>query len=395
MSNQQQQPLIYAELLATLRQVSLHITFPSPITSSSTLHISGPHLTLTHASLKTTLLLPSAVRVPSSLPLAPGSLQAHFKLPLAPSFCPPVPVHAHPDAPWDSCDLHSAAGVFCRSCAAQVVPPGTVRVWKDLPSENWAEMMEFWHCHKPYVPVAAADEQEKKLAQRAYGADATIAAQQGVGFVDLTSFLFAEDDVKNVQFAHPSPAPSPSSTFARPAPVPIFCSSCSSRLGSHDAHHSSIVLFKWLVTTASAVAPPSSTVCLAASLLAGMSRSGYAKSILLPSARTISSTNSSINSEENNETLLFVWIMNPNTVYSASGAAHAQPAIRIMYKFIHRPEALKMLNNAASDVHEVVWPREAIAEAVAALDRGFDLMPPEARSFQDWKVSMFDKWHRP
>lgn len=67
----------------------------------------------------------------------------------------------------------------------------TIKAWKDLPSENWAEMMEFWHCHKPHDHDQRDPE---SLASKGYGANNAISAQPGIGFVDLTSFLFAESD---------------------------------------------------------------------------------------------------------------------------------------------------------------------------------------------------------
>src|SRR5690606_5003164 len=39
--------------------------------------------------------------------------------------------------------------IYCANCNATLVENGKVSAWKDLPSKNWAEMMDFWHCHKP------------------------------------------------------------------------------------------------------------------------------------------------------------------------------------------------------------------------------------------------------
>jgi len=88
-----------------------------------------------------------------------------------------------------------------------IVEAGKLAAWKDLPSENWAEMMEFWHCHKPEPQHhetkqdvgGGRNSQEGRAAQesltaRGYGANAAITAQRGVGFVDVMAFSFAEDD---------------------------------------------------------------------------------------------------------------------------------------------------------------------------------------------------------
>ncbi|CAI0653025.1 unnamed protein product [Colletotrichum noveboracense] len=52
--------------------------------------------------------------------------------------------------------------------------------------------MDFWHCHKPTDHEHSHEPEH--LAKRGYGANSSIAAQNGVGLVDLTSFLFSEAD---------------------------------------------------------------------------------------------------------------------------------------------------------------------------------------------------------
>ncbi|PHH55379.1 hypothetical protein CFIMG_001071RA [Ceratocystis fimbriata CBS 114723] len=416
---------IYAELLATLRQISVHIRLPTPADSSTRISLTdgGQRLRVQHGDHTHSLALPApaSAQSPILLPLTAATLSAtrlsaSWKLPLAHEVAVPHYVHEHQDVPWEARDLQPDAAVRCRACEAVLVSADTVKIWKDLPSENWAEMMEFWHCHKPHVPPQSAGvgvglgfdksgdsqkSQDERLAQRAYGANATIAAQKGVGFVDLTSFLFVESDVQTIKFSHslPSIAPDPLS-FTRPPPTPVICGQCGCRIGSHDAHLASIALFKWQVTTTSAVQPPSSNTCLAGSILAAMSRSGYAKSILLPTPRVISSKAENTplpipGPGQDTDRLLCLWIMNPNTTYSSSEAGEAVSAIRLMFKTVSKAEADKLLDSVSSDAQEVIWPREAIEDAVRALEKGFSLLPGEARQFQDWKVSLLDKWRRP
>ena len=94
-------------------------------------------------------------------------------------------------APWSALVLRPGASVLCRKCKAVIVEQDNLKEWKDLPSENWAEMMEFWHCHKP----DHAHAHNESLASRGYGANSRISAQDGVGFVNLTSFLLSKKDV--------------------------------------------------------------------------------------------------------------------------------------------------------------------------------------------------------
>ncbi len=207
---------LYAELLVNIRQISLAASLPS-ITSdgpSPRVSIASDCRTveLTHGagtgSSTTRLTLPAKAAIgATALPIPDrqkSTATLSWRLPLEPSSLPPS--HQADDMPWSATDLETGCGVACRQCGSNIIPAGAVATWKDLPSENWAEMMEFWHCHKPdHHHHHSTDEDhssgkadEKSLASRGYGASSAISAQEGIGFVDLTTLLFAETDCQNV-----------------------------------------------------------------------------------------------------------------------------------------------------------------------------------------------------
>ena len=198
---------LYAELLANIRQISLAASLSSPSDASTQVSISADRRTveLKHRGSSHRLTLPAKAALGSTvLPIndrQSGSTTLSWRLPLDASSLSPS--HSDDHMPWSATDLDPGSGVRCRQCSTDVVSPGTVKAWKDLPSENWAEMMEFWHCHKPDHHHHNHEEEsgkadEKSLAARGYGASSTISAQQGVGFVDLTTLLFAEPDCPSV-----------------------------------------------------------------------------------------------------------------------------------------------------------------------------------------------------
>lgn len=80
-----------------------------------------------------------------------------------------------------------------------ILSPGRVITWRDLPSENWAEMMEFWHCHKPDVPVGEKGEEGGDNTMKGYGANTRMVAQKGFGKVDLTYFLLDSEDCSGLE----------------------------------------------------------------------------------------------------------------------------------------------------------------------------------------------------
>lgn len=197
MSSSQPSILLYAEFLSNIRQVSVGCDLPTPIsiTTRAIVCADGRALTVAHHGSSATIQLPVKVAPLLPLPITKSvRTSLAWKIPLrVPSNGHNIPPSSEESVPWSGIDLEPGSAVTCRTCKSVILNTGTLKVWKDLPSENWAEMMEFWHCHKPDSHKDGNDEED--LANRGYGASSRIAAQPGVGFVDLTSFLLAESDL--------------------------------------------------------------------------------------------------------------------------------------------------------------------------------------------------------
>lgn len=208
--------LLYAELLSNIRQISVGCSLSSPGSKDTQALISadGKTLTVRHEGDEKSLQLPAQVKVTGVLPVKQSeSLGLSWRLPLATATELARPVPSPLDiqtVPWSASDVCSGCAVKCRKCETTIIEQDAVKVWKDLPSENWAEMMEFWHCHKPDNHDQEHVGDEPHLAGRGYGASSRISGQTGTGFVDLTSFLFSETDCTNLKVSSIS---SPSVSF--------------------------------------------------------------------------------------------------------------------------------------------------------------------------------------
>lgn len=202
--------LIYAELLSNVRRVSVACDGPlfGANTASASVSADSLSLTVRNHEIENTLQLPDRVvaaedaaqflRVqnkPSrcyewSLPLAPPSGRVTREAPRG-----AAPEAQAAATPWTAQDLVAGSSIHCRGCQTTLVAGGKIETWKDLPSENWAEMMEFWHCHKPHDHEHHDDH---GLASRGYGANSRLSGQEGVGLVDLTSLLFSQSDCSDI-----------------------------------------------------------------------------------------------------------------------------------------------------------------------------------------------------
>ena len=211
---------IYAELLSNIRQVSVVASLASASDSHTRADVTenGTEIRIHHGDEVHSLTLPARVAVSSQLPLPGQSTNVlSWRLPMpkdADSLRLPGQAPVSQSVPWDASSLQPGSTIHCRNCSSIIVTGGSIVTWKDLPSEDWAEMMEFWHCHKPHDHNHDHDqsndhhkqkqkqkqeqEQEEHLTRRGYGASSAITARPGVGFVALTSFLLSETDCEGL-----------------------------------------------------------------------------------------------------------------------------------------------------------------------------------------------------
>jgi hypothetical protein len=129
--------------------------------------------------------------------------------------------------PWTAEELCEGGDltICCANCSATISESSRVRHWKALPSENWAEMMDFWHCHKP-------DEHSEHF-NPGYSMS-TFAPYSGTGLVGDSYFFFEKRDLSNVEESSED----------------IYCKTCTHLLGSKEKDHtnSTVRIWKWSIT---------------------------------------------------------------------------------------------------------------------------------------------------
>ncbi|KAK3298849.1 ubiquitin-conjugating enzyme E2-binding protein [Chaetomium fimeti] len=400
---------LYAELLVNIRQISLAVSLSSPCDASTHVAVLADCRTieLKHRDSTHLLTLPAKTALGGTLlPVQDkqkGSTSLSWRLALDASSLPPS--HQLDEMVWSATDLDPKSGVACRQCATDVVCSGSVKAWKDLPSENWAEMMEFWHCHKPDHHHPNPSEEtgkagEESLAARGYGASSAISAQEGVGFVDLTTLLFEEKDCQNVTFSlsgfdqgmtERQGLSLANDTTNYTPNLNVFCSSCRAHLGFFNFRTSAVTLLKWRISCKSAsAAAPAIPECLAATLISTISRSGSSKSLITP----LNGTAQESHAEGSPGNAIHIWVLNSSIVYSSSGIPQRTPAIKLLYRPLPREEADRMLETVTCDSLEVNLPVQALGEVIRHLDDSNALLPPTERVFKEWKVGLLTRWEQ-
>jgi len=201
---------IYAEFLPNIRSVTVSVTLPSQLPPPSLPCLSETTGTaVSIADDATTLNIRCngasyGLRLP--VPVDPASL---LPSPIAYAVAHDISIRLRPNAiavqglldtcevnhdPWSASALEDCYSIGCAECAFTIVEQDTIRLWKDLPSANWAEMMDFWHCHKPLDHKDST--KAAGLEGKGYSASSTFSAGPRICFVNTTSLLLCPEDCR-------------------------------------------------------------------------------------------------------------------------------------------------------------------------------------------------------
>lgn len=233
---------LHAELLPNIRQIALYVS----LRESASLDGNQPEIQLTESRKAVTVSLPApfdyvaeTLKLPARASDAtPRSLKINatpakdlgtgqatnpsheysFRMQIDPSDEALLSRDELMDdyVPWTAADMLPSTRIRCRECGNALMKEANPCrdyeqgsqdlergwTWKDLPSGNWAEMMDFWHCHKPdphehdpKAEAAAALKLEDQTAQtKGYGASSRVEAIPGTVLIDVATFLLAESD---------------------------------------------------------------------------------------------------------------------------------------------------------------------------------------------------------
>ena len=207
---------LYIEHLLNIRTLSIQASLPTSSTSTTHATISADKsiLTLTHNNETASIKLPLNLspRQESTIELAIPPVpqrELSFRVQLEEKDNAQLADGYDRDdgviTPWTADQLTTETEVCCKACGSVVVERSVIKQWKDLPSEGWAEMMDFWHCHKPDHPDGTHSHGSDGELKKGYAAGSTLALQSGVGMVDAMSFVFVAEDCANIKVGDARP----------------------------------------------------------------------------------------------------------------------------------------------------------------------------------------------
>ena len=197
---------LYAELLSNIRTVTFVATLQTPHNKETRVELAadGAEIFISHEGESASITLPTRMSGGGTaallLPPAPTK-DLTLRLALeerAPGFLK-FQNGSENVTPWSASSLHDAM-LQCRHCGADLLMPNTVTDWRDLPRDDWADLMDFWHCHKPHESDHGHDELSHT---RGYGSANRLSASPGIGFVGISTLLLAEQDLPKLKCKKP------------------------------------------------------------------------------------------------------------------------------------------------------------------------------------------------
>ena len=218
---------LYAELFVYVRIVTVHASLSAPESvQDAVVNIAadGRSISLLHQDERISIDLPTRVRPQNSstslkLSLKKGNqftlrLNVEDELTKGASDSTNdsdslMSVRSENPAPWTSRSMTNyGCQISCAQCGSNIQSTGKVRVWLDLPNENWADLMEFWHCHKPAENQEAGWVSKNIRKQsndgKGYFAANGLRASRGKGFIGTSYFLLHEDDCNGAKVREPT-----------------------------------------------------------------------------------------------------------------------------------------------------------------------------------------------
>lgn len=232
-------------------------------------------------------------------------------------------------APWSATELSKQpVCIYSKKTGAKLTD--TIKVWKQLPSEHWAELMDFWHCHKPHT----ADESFNPI----YSVSEFV-PEPGMAFVGDAYFSVDEADFGD----------------------------CPEVVDGK--------IWKW-------------DVDIRAQGLKQYPLSAFVACILCELIDSHAIYSFHIADPERKHQML-IWVFSRDITYTYTEELEVLRGLKVFYST--EKAQFAELKQTRGDIEEVELPGNVIKELQDALGRSHDLLPVKARHFGPWKIGLLDR----
>ncbi|KAK9248916.1 ubiquitin-conjugating enzyme E2-binding protein [Lipomyces tetrasporus] len=350
----------YAELLPHISQITLTMwpltVVPSHLTRLSSSKI---YIKTTSDSAARTIVLPGRTAKDAPLSLQQscqlnsnnktGSLRVKAEREERKEHISPLPAR----------QLSGCKSVQCSECGVVLLKDNMK--YLDLPSENWYEMLDYWHCHKP-------DHQHGYEGGNAISRDA-LKPRKSLALVGLTYVMVVGDDICSERIK-----------VSDTLPKMVACSACSCDVGIVDRLDQNIVkLYKWNLSLEPKSISNDITLCR-------YSLEIFVTEMLLEIIEFHSTHQFGIAALSDEETILcYLWVFNSDISYTSNIQQEPTRAMKVFYT--EQPDVC----NQEIATETVELPSSALNNIFKVLERRNKELPESLRAFGKWNVSLLHR----
>lgn len=261
--------------------------------------------------------------------------------------------------PWSASELSGSStriDVKCVSCSHLLGTLGDSMNWKQLPSENWAEMMDFWHCHKP--------ENKNETTHNPGYAISRFVPTDTSTFVGLSYFLFNPRILSEVYHGNNQH---------------VHCNFCKTVLGDNE-NNDSLKLWKWnLRLEGAGLVPSYNDYVYVSTMISDLidSHAIYTFSIKIEEEPVDSPTR------------LLIWVFNPDVLYTTTGCRSKKSGFKVFYSTDN--DKIPALMQSRGDIEPVILPAKVYESFLAHLETNSSLLPENYRWFGNWRAGIAEK----
>lgn len=186
----------YCDYHENIRAIHLSVTLPSAPDELTSLDIyDRKTLRLRHAFRSYTIALPASVDPTRPLEVKGTGLTLNCRV----SADPIVRSDGSISLPLSSPEALQE-DVLCSACGTCMILASRGLTWHRMPSENWAEMMDSWHCHRGVSDHHYNEHHDQyTLPDHIVSAAERIRARPGRGLIGLSYLLIHPSDTQNIK----------------------------------------------------------------------------------------------------------------------------------------------------------------------------------------------------
>ena len=190
---------LYAEFLLNIRQVTLYATLHNERDEASKAYVSSDRksISVTHDNETSTIVYPSGIsgKATVHIPIARGKIVSLRFETIEDGSSHGDGMKVANDSPWPASFLGADTRIACRACRSLIVQ-SSGREWQDLPRSDWAEMLDFWYCHRPHVRDSNCEDARLGRSRNSMEGPSL---RHGLGFVDLCHLLVPEEECTGLE----------------------------------------------------------------------------------------------------------------------------------------------------------------------------------------------------